>query len=89
MKITRINLDLTGQPHAGAVRVDDIDISNAVYAVTVRAAATEVPTVTLDLRLPEILLATEAEVRLPDATRDALIALGWTPPADTPPGDAA
>lgn len=80
-------LTLSAGQYDAKVDLDGQDISRALRGVTIRCAANERPSVDLDLKLdaievtrlavrdPEILLS------LSDDVRDALIALGWTPPA--------
>lgn len=65
----------------------DVDITNAVKGLSMLARSDDrLPTVTLDivgvggLRAAEIRTA-----KLPSTARNALIALGWTPPPDVKP----
>lgn len=63
--------------------LDGHDISNAILGLTVTIKGGEMPAATLDVICEEI--PTEADdvrVHLPDATRDLLVRLGWTPPAE-------
>lgn len=69
---------------SATVRVDGVDISHALTGLTITAGAGEGPTATLDLAIHEEsghhVTATDVRLRVPDDTRDALVALGWTPP---------
>lgn len=63
--------------------VDDHDISKGVRSLTMSLNPGEIPTVELELSLVEIdrLESKQADLLIPGSTRDALITLGWTPPA--------
>jgi len=58
--------------------------AGAVTGFDVHAPADSIPVVTLTLMgagaLRLLLAAGAADVRIPDETREALVALGWTPP---------
>ncbi|WP_068924994.1 hypothetical protein [Planobispora rosea] len=62
--------------------VDGHDISRGVASLRMSLDAGEVPAVELELRILELdrMDLEDAELYIPDATRGALIALGWTPP---------
>lgn len=70
-------------PFDGQVKISG-HVANVVTSFDVHAAADGLPVVTVTfvgagaLRL--LLAAGAADVRIPDETRDALVALGWTPP---------
>lgn len=68
----------------GRVVLDDADVSAAVRGLTIRAEVGRIPQIELDLSVIDVtgLGVAQAEILIPDATREALIALGWTPPAD-------
>jgi hypothetical protein len=67
----------------GRVSVDGHDISAAVHSLTIHGDADMYPRVTLDLKIHDITTVSshQTEVLIPDSTAEALIALGWTPPA--------
>jgi hypothetical protein len=66
------------------VTVGDANLSGAVQGVVVRHRPGHVAEVELDLCVRAVdYFAEAAQVIVPDATRAALVALGWTPP----PGD--
>lgn len=71
------------QEGLGRITVDGVDISSAVTAVTVHGDAWERPRVTLELAIHDITKVSSAETELliPEATVEALLALGWTQPA--------
>ncbi len=70
-------------PFVAAVRVNGHSLSS-VSSWSVSAASDGVPVVTLglvDQGALKLLLGPGARVMVSDATRDALVSLGWTPPA--------
>lgn len=74
------------------VILDGTDIATSLTGLSLTMGPGQVPTVTLDLRIFGVteIQDIEARILVPDATRDTLIALGWTPPADPsaePTGD--
>jgi phage protein D len=79
----KLRLGGTGLPGGTQVELDGVDIAGAVTGVSLRIALTDRPTAVLDVVLHE--LDTELErprVTVPDKTRDLLVRLGWTPPAE-------
>jgi hypothetical protein len=79
--VLRISRRDNGMGHR--VELDGHDIANSVLGVTVAFKGGEMPAATLDLVLDEIPTDTdEVRVHLPDETRDLLVRLGWTPPAE-------
>lgn len=84
MKQARIQLEpITGT--SSVVIVDgngtEHDITNAVSSCVVtrdqRGNCSAIVT------MPRVLVAAEAEIEVSPETRDALLALGWTPPQDS------
>lgn len=76
-------LRIAGPGHASRVHLDGEDISNALVGVRVHLTPGSVPMATLDLALWEV--PTELDqvlVEVPEKTRDLLVRLGWTPPAE-------
>lgn len=73
------------------VEVGGRNITNAVTSLRLDAGAVaggEEKTLTLDLRVERVDVEGTPTIRLPQATHDALVALGWTPPApETPAPD--
>lgn len=71
-------------PFNGEVKIGGHPVSS-VTAFNVRADADGLPVVTLTLvgasAIRLLLAAGAAEVRIPDETREALTALGWSPPS--------
>lgn len=67
-----------------SIQVGGIEINRAVRAVRYSIEAGDLPRVTLDLVLTETEIDGDAVVSVPDTTRAALVALGWTPPPDQP-----
>ncbi|MFJ9037470.1 hypothetical protein ACIRF8_12885 [Streptomyces sp. NPDC102406] len=65
------------------VELDGVDVSRALYGLTLTVAAGGPPTAVLNVVAKEI--PTELDgvrAHLPDATRELLVQLGWTPPAE-------
>ena len=91
--MTERKLTLSGGPDAPyTVVLDGQDLSNGIRRLTIDVdAATrreEYPQVVAELAVSTVEIATlgvegsRFEVSMPDEAREALIALGWTPPAD-------
>lgn len=69
----------------GSVLVAGADISDSVRAVQVDAEPGSARLlVTLDLHGDFLVTPDSDQIRIPDHTRDALLALGWTPPGEEP-----
>lgn len=80
----RISRTETGHGHR--VELDGHDIAHSILGLTVAFKADESPAATLDLILDEIPTETDdVRVHLSDETRDLLVRLGWTPPAEEAP----
>ncbi len=63
------------------VEVGGFDLTNAVRAVRIDSAVGQVTELYLDLVILEsTTFDGEVVVQLPDATHEALVKLGWTPP---------
>jgi hypothetical protein len=83
--MARVQIDLTGRN--GKVLVDGVDVSSGVSSVDLHLHAdawAPKAKVTLGLAVCETTVDGEATVKIPPGTRDALVALGWTPPQDLP-----
>ena len=78
MSKARLKLDAHGA--ASIVEIDGVRVEDSVTAAVVEAAAGRPPQLTLKFALINIEVEGEMEVRLPDADREALVKLGWTPP---------
>lgn len=81
--MTTASITLTPERGPGSrVTIAGHDITNAVHALTVSAEVGRIPTITLDLAVVDVtsLDADHTQILIPDHTRHALIALGWTPP---------
>lgn len=66
------------------VLIDGADIAKSLAGLTVHMGAGELPRIELDVQMVDVsrLGSLEAEVVLGAGAHDALVALGWTPPAD-------
>lgn len=81
-------LSISGGPDAYQIRLDDIDIANGIRGMTLQMGRDHLPIATLDLAVWSIEDAELAAVpRIPDATRELLVTLGWTPPAEPALGE--
>lgn len=69
-------------PFNGGVKIAGHEVAS-VTAFDIHAGHDGVPVITLTLVDSGALklLLESGQVRVPDATRDALVSLGWTPPA--------
>ncbi|TYB69722.1 hypothetical protein FXF51_06050 [Nonomuraea sp. PA05] len=80
-------LSITGPVFGPTVKLGDHELSRALRGLTIRFQAGERPAVEAELLIDAIEVAdlgvrdSEVVLSMPDAARDALIALGWTPPA--------
>lgn len=76
LRITQSGVDQT-------VRLDDVDITHALRGVTLKVEAGSLPVAELDAVLFDVdTVAEGAIIHVPDETRAALVALGWTPPEE-------
>ncbi|MFG3276236.1 hypothetical protein [Streptomyces luteogriseus] len=68
------------------VELDGVDVSRALLGLTLYVRAGDMPSAVLDVIAEEIPTELD-EVRayLPEATKDLLVRLGWTPPAEEAP----
>lgn len=73
----------------GTVLVDGVDVSRALAGISVEASADKPHVVTLRLSVDRVDVTGEATAVVPRETRDALVALGWTPPAELEPAEPA
>lgn len=76
---------ISGNPGATGfiLEVEGTDVKDGVSAADLRLRPGEIPELKLDVAAFEVEVDGEARVILPDATRETLVKLGWTPP----PGD--
>lgn len=66
----------------GPIEIDDVPV-HGIRGFTVSGDVDSVPTATLDVIVREAVIDGEAYVDVPEKTRNTLIHLGWTPPAET------
>jgi hypothetical protein len=77
-----VHIDLNPFPTPSSVVIDEVDLADAVSAVKVYADVRSIPEVVLTM--PVLALSVkgrDCDVRLDEATHDALIELGWVPPS--------
>ena len=80
------SLRISGPGNTSRVELSGHDISRALSGVSLRLEAGCVPTATLDLVLWEMPTELDAvQVKVPDPTKELLVRLGWTPPAEEAP----
>lgn len=79
----RARVKLTESPSGAEIEVGGHRIENGIRALTIEAFAGSIPQIRLELGAAE-LIDIEGDVRLvmTGAVEKALIALGWTPPAE-------
>jgi len=66
-----------------AVELDGVDISRALIGLSLTVRAGDMPSVVLDVIAEEVpTQLDEVRAYLPDATKDLLVRLGWTPPTE-------
>lgn len=76
------SLRISSEGHVGSVQLEGHDISNATAGLDIRMRPGCLPEVRLDVILYDLTSEVETTVTVPDATRDLLVRLGWTPPAE-------
>ena len=82
--MTGVEIELDGRGR-GRVVIDGLDISPIVTGVSVDSAPREASEVTLRLLgVRTVRIDGDARVIVDDATRSALLAIGWTPPQEAP-----
>lgn len=67
-------------PHSASVRLDGSEINKAVIGFDLSASINGLPTVTLHLVIHEMSYEGRPLVVIPEATKDVLLLLGWSPP---------
>ena len=73
-------LSITGKPPNWMVELDGKLLNVIEIDLHLDARSLPLVTITPDVWEPDV--KTEAVARVPEHTRDTLIALGWTPPED-------
>jgi hypothetical protein len=70
--------------HGHEILLDGTDIANGIDGLTITMRAGHPASVELSMPIVDVTELQDPETRIliPDATRDVLLALGWTPPAD-------
>lgn len=69
--------------HNTRVTLDGTEVSRGLSGLTLQADAGDIPRLTLDLCMLDITkVGGQMEILLSDATRELLVELGWTPPAN-------
>ena len=77
------DVHLTLHPASSSVEIGGSNIVHALHAVRLTCdAQTRAPLLELELQTYPVVIDGRVSIRITDACRDALIALGWTPPAD-------
>lgn len=68
-------------PGRSEILVDGYDVAHGLHSLTLCAGVDEVPQLELNLLLAEVDVGGEVTVLVVPGTHEALVALGWTPPA--------
>lgn len=68
---------------SGTINVDGVDITRAVRSITVESEPCRPPQLNLELTITEVEIDGGFHVVIPDRLREALVALGWTPPPNS------
>jgi len=77
------SMRITTRGATGTVEVDGVDLSTGVRGLTVKLGVGQLPKVELDLIVLELDLdSDDTRLIIPEATRAALVALGWTAPEE-------
>lgn len=76
-------LEISLKEKGATISLNGANISTAVRGMTIECHVNSYPQVELELALIDVTTvgSLEAEYLLTSATRDALLAMGWTPPA--------
>lgn len=70
-----------GKPYDASVKLDGVNVADAVRGVAVIMRAGDLPQVDLDLVVVDVSMELDgSQILIPAATRHLLIELGWTPP---------
>lgn len=80
--MTKVELELTPTGEGSKVIVDGHDITDEIRSLVLRAGPYgDLTTMTLELALPDpTKVEGDLEALIPEATRQVLTTLGWTPP---------
>lgn len=79
MKTHHVEVHSNG--HHGTIKIDGQDVSTAVRRIELAHQAWDLPEIELTLLAVSHAVDAQARVHIDSASRDLLIALGWTPPA--------
>jgi hypothetical protein len=75
------------QGDRGTIKVNGVDISNAITGFAFNAGVGLIPEVTLDLRVHELQYDGPARIFIPEDTEKTLRALGWKAPEEVSGND--
>jgi hypothetical protein len=85
MTVRNVRITAAPNPHDAVIEIDGQPIQRAVRSYTLTHNIDDTtPQLTHDLAHITANINGQARILLFDATRDALLALGWTPPGDGP-----
>lgn len=77
MQRLKLNLNAAG---IGTIELDGQNIASGTVGFEIKSRPAHLTEVVVHVAVHELEFDGEARVVIPDATRDALIVLGWTPP---------
>lgn len=80
----RVSIDSDGTDRGTTIHVDDKDITRGVRRYTFTGEIGEINTLDLEMAVFDVsrIDSEEADVLIPETTREALKQLGWTPPEE-------
>jgi hypothetical protein len=82
------HVEIAGDPSSGALRIDGHLLPFSAAVLRMEAPQTPVLSVALPV-IGGVVVTLDAETEFQQTTRKALIAMGWTPPAETSSEDEA
>lgn len=79
--LVRARLNRFGGGPENVIEVDGVDISKSVRSLKFKRKGSGRNKVKVGFTLPDFDFEGEAEIRITEPLHEALVALGWTPPA--------
>lgn len=83
MTLKPVKIRLGPEMYDASVEIDGVPVEQTVTSLAFSVNARGERRVTLELPWVEAEVSGEARIVLPERTREVLVALGWTPPAET------
>jgi hypothetical protein len=79
--VTKVKVNLPAMQTGTVIEIDGTRVEGSVERLTLEGSAETRPRLLLSLIVNEIEVDGEMQVLIPGSTHQALVALGWTPPA--------